>query len=181
MSNGSKEGSNQDGYDYVKPSHYQGSKFEVADIWDKYDMNRYLALALKHIARNGKKPNQPPILDADKAIWYLERYRKKCLFQQRKCKVSPKQLDEIIVEFRITDDCLADATVEIFNIVSNKTATETLHLSVALEHLNLFIEQQHEKAADFVEIIEETEHEPETTTNAKPTTTTEKAANNESL
>lgn len=53
------------------PDHYQGSKMEVIDIIEDYNLGFSLGNAIKYILRADKKGNKKQ--DLEKAIWYLER------------------------------------------------------------------------------------------------------------
>ncbi len=53
------------------PKHYQGTKFEVIDIIEDFDLNFCLGNAIKYILRAGKKGDR--VEDLRKAIWYLTR------------------------------------------------------------------------------------------------------------
>lgn len=59
------------------PKHYGGeeSTYEVVKVAEAWglDMDAYLFNVLKYIGRNGKKTNNPPIQDLEKAAWYLNR------------------------------------------------------------------------------------------------------------
>ena len=57
------------------PSHYQGTKFEVIDIIEDFNLGFNLGNAIKYILRAGKKDNRKQ--DLKKAIWYLYRESKK--------------------------------------------------------------------------------------------------------
>ena len=58
--------------DYVNPPYYR-RKFEVIDVIEAYDLDRYLAAAVQYILRAGSKPTTSHSEDLRKAIWYLER------------------------------------------------------------------------------------------------------------
>lgn len=69
------------------PSHYQGKKFEVIDIIEDFDLDFCLGNAIKYILRSEKK--EDPIMDLNKAIWYLER---KCkAYEQKKVPAEDNQ------------------------------------------------------------------------------------------
>jgi len=53
------------------PSHYKGSKFEVIDIIEDFQLDFCMGNAIKYILRCEKKENQAQ--DLKKAIWYLNR------------------------------------------------------------------------------------------------------------
>lgn len=53
------------------PPHYQGSKMEVIDIIEDFNLDFCLGNAVKYILRAGKKGDR--LEDLNKAIWYLER------------------------------------------------------------------------------------------------------------
>ncbi len=57
------------------PSHYQGTKFEVIDIIEDFNLDFELGNAVKYILRAGKKQKtqQAYIEDLKKSIWYLQR------------------------------------------------------------------------------------------------------------
>lgn len=57
--------------DPINPSYYKSGGFEVADIADAYDLNRWLFTAVKYILRAGKKGDT--VEDLKKSIWYIER------------------------------------------------------------------------------------------------------------
>ena len=46
---------------------------EVIEVIEAFDLDRYLANAIKYILRSGKKEGEVPEKDLRKAIWYLER------------------------------------------------------------------------------------------------------------
>jgi len=53
------------------PKHYSGSKYEVIDIIEDFELNFCLGNAVKYILRAGKKDNKQE--DLKKSIWYLQR------------------------------------------------------------------------------------------------------------
>lgn len=53
------------------PDHYKGTKFEVIDIIEDYNLGFNLGNAIKYILRAGKKDCFSQ--DLEKAIWYLKR------------------------------------------------------------------------------------------------------------
>ena len=58
--------------DNINPTYYIGSKIQLADIIDEFNLDWYQASILKYVIRckhKGKK-----IEDLQKAKWYLERY-----------------------------------------------------------------------------------------------------------
>ena len=58
--------------DNINPSYYIGSKIQLADIIDEFNLDWYQASILKYVIRckhKGKKME-----DLQKAKWYLERY-----------------------------------------------------------------------------------------------------------
>ena len=59
------------------PKHYGGEEnpyevVKVAEAWG-LDEDAYLFNVLKYIGRNGKKDDNPPVEDLEKALWYLNR------------------------------------------------------------------------------------------------------------
>ena len=59
------------------PKHYGGEEnpyevVKVAEAWG-LDEDAYLFNVLKYIGRNGKKDDNPPVQDLEKALWYLNR------------------------------------------------------------------------------------------------------------
>jgi hypothetical protein len=59
------------------PSHYGGEDnpyevVKVAEAWG-IDKDAYLFNVLKYIGRSGKKDDNPPLQDLEKALWYLNR------------------------------------------------------------------------------------------------------------
>lgn len=59
------------------PTHYGGQDnpyevVKVAEAWG-LDMDAYLFNVLKYIGRSGKKEDNPPLQDLEKAVWYLNR------------------------------------------------------------------------------------------------------------
>ena len=59
------------------PKHYGGEEntyevVKVAEAWG-LDKDAYLFNVLKYIGRNGKKNDNPPTQDLEKALWYLKR------------------------------------------------------------------------------------------------------------
>lgn len=66
------EKSKPDGASYdPPPSHYDGGAMDVWAIWDAYDLDRYLANAVKYICRAGKKDIAPRLDDLKKAANYI--------------------------------------------------------------------------------------------------------------
>lgn len=57
--------------DPINPAYYKAGGFEVADIADAYDLNRWLTFAIKHILRSGRKGEA--LKDLKKARWYISR------------------------------------------------------------------------------------------------------------
>lgn len=58
--------------DNINPTYYIGSKIQLADIIDEFNLDWYQASILKYVIRckhKGKKTE-----DLQKAKWYLERY-----------------------------------------------------------------------------------------------------------
>lgn len=53
------------------PDHYQGSRFEVIDIIEDYELGFNLGNAVKYVLRCENKGNKKQ--DLEKAIWYLNR------------------------------------------------------------------------------------------------------------
>lgn len=54
------------------PTHYDGTgAFDVWDIWDAFDMDRYTANAVKYLCRAGKKDIAPRLDDLKKAANYI--------------------------------------------------------------------------------------------------------------
>jgi hypothetical protein len=54
------------------PSHYDGGNgLDVWAIWDAYDLDRYLAPAVKYICRAGKKNGESRLKDLNKARNYI--------------------------------------------------------------------------------------------------------------
>jgi len=61
--------------DVNRPSHYTQGKIEVIDFLEDQNLDFRLANVIKYICRHKYKGK--PIQDIEKAIWYLERYRKR--------------------------------------------------------------------------------------------------------
>ena len=59
------------------PEHYGGedNPYEVVKIAEAtgIDKDAYLFNVLKYIIRSGKKDDNPPVQDLNKALWYLDR------------------------------------------------------------------------------------------------------------
>ena len=55
------------------PSHYKGTKFEVIDIIEDYNLNFSLGSAIKYICRAGKKDPAKTTEDYRKAIFFINR------------------------------------------------------------------------------------------------------------
>ncbi len=53
------------------PAHYQGTKTEVIDIIEDYNLGFSLGNAIKYILRADKKGNKKQ--DLEKALWYINR------------------------------------------------------------------------------------------------------------
>jgi hypothetical protein len=62
------------------PEHYTFGKYEVIDVIEDWSLPMHLGNAVKYIARAGKKgPPEKAKEDIEKAIWYLERFRRHVL------------------------------------------------------------------------------------------------------
>ena len=66
-----------------KPAHYtEGRKYEPIDVIEDWNLGFCAGNALKYISRAGRKSSgslskkEKTIEDIDKAIWYLQRYKK---------------------------------------------------------------------------------------------------------
>ena len=66
-----------------RPAHYtEGRKYEPIDVIEDWKLGFCAGNALKYISRAGRKPSgslskkEKTIEDIDKAIWYLQRYKK---------------------------------------------------------------------------------------------------------
>ena len=66
-----------------RPAHYiEGRKYEPIDVIEDWELGFCTGNALKYIARAGRKSSgnlsqkKKTIEDIDKAIWYLQRYKK---------------------------------------------------------------------------------------------------------
>ena len=57
------------------PPHYTFGKIEVIDVLEDWKLDFRLSLAIKYIARAGKKGSAKE--DLEKAMWYLKRYIEK--------------------------------------------------------------------------------------------------------
>lgn len=55
------------------PEYYNGT--EAIQVIENFDLNFHLGSALTYILRAGKK-TECPIMDIEKAIWYLNRFLK---------------------------------------------------------------------------------------------------------
>ena len=55
------------------PLHYNPGVYETINVIDAYNLNFYLATALRYILRAGKKHPEKYCEDLSKAIWYLNR------------------------------------------------------------------------------------------------------------
>lgn len=60
-----------------RPSHYTQGKIEVIEFIEDQNFDYHLGNAVKYIARCRHKGT--PIVDVDKAIWYLNRWKEKQL------------------------------------------------------------------------------------------------------
>lgn len=69
----------------INPAHYKSKGLEVIDVMEAFDLDFCRAFAIKYILRAEKK-HASPILDIEKAIWYLERYVKQKENSNVKCK-----------------------------------------------------------------------------------------------
>ena len=66
-----------------RPAHYtEGRKYEPIDVIEDWELGFCVGNALKYIGRAGRKSSESlsqkekTIEDIDKAIWYLQRYKK---------------------------------------------------------------------------------------------------------
>ena len=66
------------------PSHYTDGRIEVIDFIEDKKLGFHLGNAVKYIARAGKKDPEKEIEDLEKAIWYIERYIAKKMFEGAK-------------------------------------------------------------------------------------------------
>ena len=71
----------EQGYDYVNPSHYKKGSKEVyemmIDVWGKEAYMKHCEMcAFKYRMRVGDKPNQPVDRDLSKANWYEDQAKK---------------------------------------------------------------------------------------------------------
>lgn len=57
--------------DPVNPDYYNGD--DVMQIIERYNLDFCLGNVVKYILRSGKKTANKPIVDLEKALWYLER------------------------------------------------------------------------------------------------------------
>lgn len=57
----------------INPAHYKGKGLEAIEVIEAFNLDFCRANAIKYILRAEKKHDRP-ILDIQKAIWYLERY-----------------------------------------------------------------------------------------------------------
>lgn len=55
----------------TNPSHYRRHRLQPIDVIEDWELNYRLGSALKYIGRYRYKDN--PIVDLEKAVWYLER------------------------------------------------------------------------------------------------------------
>lgn len=58
------------------PSHYNFGKIEVIDFIEDQKLGFHLGNAIKYICRAGKKDPKKTREDLDKAIWYINRYKR---------------------------------------------------------------------------------------------------------
>ena len=57
----------------IEPGYYRRGGIEVIDFIEAYDLNYYLATAVKYIARAGRKDPAKTVEDLEKAGWYIRR------------------------------------------------------------------------------------------------------------
>lgn len=57
------------------PQHYISNGLEAIDVVEKFELDFHLGNAVTYILRAGKK-TECPIMDIEKAIWYLNRFLK---------------------------------------------------------------------------------------------------------
>lgn len=57
----------------INPAHYKARNIEVIEVIEAFELDFCRANAIKYILR-AKKKHENPIIDIQKAIWYLERY-----------------------------------------------------------------------------------------------------------
>ena len=60
------------------PSHYTAGGIEAIEVIEAYGWGPGFCAGnvVKYILRSGRKAGEDAVRDIDKAIWYLERYRK---------------------------------------------------------------------------------------------------------
>lgn len=54
------------------PAHYQGEGMQAIEVIEAFNLDYHRGNAIKYILRCGKKGD--PLVDIQKAIWYLDRY-----------------------------------------------------------------------------------------------------------
>lgn len=75
------------------PPHYNSGQIEVIEAIEDWNLNYNRGNAVKYIARAGKKTKNP-ILDLEKAVWYLEREIEiLCAEIQAREPVRPNEMD----------------------------------------------------------------------------------------
>lgn len=55
------------------PNHYNSGKIEVIDFIEDQQLGFNLGNAVKYLCRYKKKPNNNPIEDLEKCLWYIKR------------------------------------------------------------------------------------------------------------
>lgn len=55
------------------PAHYTAGGFETLDFIEAKDLNYRLGNVVKYVSRAGKKANSDPVIDLEKAAFYLRR------------------------------------------------------------------------------------------------------------
>lgn len=64
------------------PSHYNTGSIEVIDFIDDQKLGFALGNAIKYICRAGKKDPEKTVEDLNKAIWYINHYKKEIEFEE---------------------------------------------------------------------------------------------------
>ena len=60
-------------YDQIKPDHYKAGKGDVIDFCQRHELTFGGGSAVKYIARAGKKPGVPALVDLRKAAEFIQR------------------------------------------------------------------------------------------------------------
>jgi hypothetical protein len=58
---------------HIDPGYYIGTKFQVIEVIEQFDLNHHEANIIKYVIRNRHKNPDNPQQDLKKARWYIDR------------------------------------------------------------------------------------------------------------